>query len=156
MCVMRFSVLRIFLIIPCLSFLCGPLFAVCPEGDIDGDCVVGISDMLLFAEQWLDDPGCAGHPDDCADIVGNDGVDLADFVVIAGDWLEKGEPVIINEIHYNPDVATEWAEFIELHNMPKTRRESYQNRIPYYAAIKIAIMEHALGKKVGKDWCFGI
>lgn len=43
-----------------------------------------------------------------------------------------------------------------LHNMPKTRRESYQNRIPYYAAIKMAIMEHALGKKVGKDWCFGV
>ncbi len=72
--------------------------------------------MLIFAEQWLDDPGCAGHPEDCADIVGNDGVTLADFVVIAGNWLKKGESVIINEIHYNPDVTTEWAEFVELHN----------------------------------------
>ena len=43
-----------------------------------------------------------------------------------------------------------------LHNMPKTRRESYQDRVPYYAAIKIAIMEHVFGKKVGKDWCFGV
>ncbi|MCD6392167.1 MAG: lamin tail domain-containing protein, partial [Planctomycetes bacterium] len=92
------------------------MFAVCPEGDINGDCVVGISDMLIFAEQWLDDSGCAGHPDDCADIVGNDGVTLADFVVIAGNWLKRGESVIINEIHYNPDVTTERAEFLELHN----------------------------------------
>ena len=43
-----------------------------------------------------------------------------------------------------------------LHNIPKTQRESYQNRIPYYAAIKIAIMEHVFEKKVGTDWCFGV
>ena len=88
----------------------------CPEGDISGDCVVDISDMLLLAEQWLDELGCTGHPDDCADIVGYDGVNLADFAVVAGNWLKTGSPIIINEIHCNPDMAVELVEFVELYN----------------------------------------
>jgi CotH kinase protein/Lamin Tail Domain len=88
----------------------------CPEGDISGDCVVDISDMLIFAEQWLDGIGCVGHPDDCADIVGDDGVNLSDFAVVAGNWLKTGSPIIINEIHCNPDMAVELVEFVELHN----------------------------------------
>jgi len=88
----------------------------CPEGDISGDCVVDISDMLIFAEQWLNNPGCVGHPDDCADIVGDDGVNLSDFAVVAGNWLKTGSPIIINEIHCNPDMAVELVEFVELHN----------------------------------------
>ena len=87
-------------------------------GDLNNDSTVNIADLKLFAEQWLDGPGCAGYPDTCADLVGNDdGVNMADFAVVSGDWLKQTlPPVIINEIHYDPDVKTELIEYIELYN----------------------------------------
>jgi hypothetical protein len=89
----------------------------CPVQDLSGDCAVSIDDLALFAEQWLDPAGCAGHPDDCADFVGNDGVDLKDFSSLASQWgVDEGIPIVINEIHYNPDLAYELVEFIELYN----------------------------------------
>ncbi len=89
----------------------------CPEGDISGDCEVGLSDILLMAQQWMDPFGCENYPNNCADLIGQDGVDLEDLAVIAGDWLRQGESaVLINEIHYNPDLKTELIEFVELYN----------------------------------------
>jgi hypothetical protein len=61
---------------------------VCPLGDLSGDCKVNLSDLKVFAEQWLDPPGCSDYPLGCADLVGMDGVNLVDFALIAGDWLE--------------------------------------------------------------------
>jgi hypothetical protein len=82
----------------------------CIPGDLDGDCYVGIKDLLLFAEQWLEGPGSD------ADFVGDDGVDAADFAVMAENWLTARSRVIINEIHCNPDLAQELVEFVELYN----------------------------------------
>lgn len=59
----------------------------CPLGDLSGDCKVGFADVMLMAEQWLDGPGCAAYPLGCADLLGNDGVALADFSRLAEDWL---------------------------------------------------------------------
>lgn len=90
----------------------------CPDGDLNYDYAVDIEDLKMFAEQWLDEPGCVGYPDGCADLTGNsDGVDMADFVVVAENWLTQGKSaIIINEIHSDPDVRTELIEFVELHN----------------------------------------
>ncbi|MCK5000357.1 MAG: lamin tail domain-containing protein [Anaerohalosphaera sp.] len=92
----------------------------CPDGDVNGDCRVSIDDIILMGLQWLEPAGCDGHPTDCADLVGNDGVDLRDFTVLAKDWLldmNGSSIVIINEIHYNPDMSTELVEYVELHNI---------------------------------------
>ena len=90
---------------------------VCPEGDIDGDCDVTGKDLLLLSQQWLDEAACTAGADDCAELAGSDVVDAADFSVLAADWEKKIGPVIINEIHYDPDVKTELAEFVELYNV---------------------------------------
>jgi regulation of enolase protein 1 (concanavalin A-like superfamily) len=89
---------------------------VCPIADINGDCQVTLDDLKLLSAQWLDGSGCSGNPD-CADIVSPVGVDLRDFTAIAGDLRHKVGPVVINEIHYDPDVKTDLAEFIELYNV---------------------------------------
>jgi hypothetical protein len=66
-----------------------------------------------LAWQWLDPvclaPGCS------ADLDGVYGVNMADFALLARNW-QQGPRVVINEIHYDPDVKTELVEFIELHN----------------------------------------
>jgi len=91
---------------------------VCHDADINGDCRVDFGDLLLIAEQWLDGPGCEGHAY-CADLSGADGVNLDDFVRLATQWRASVGPVVINEIHYDPPVKTELAEFVELHNVTK-------------------------------------
>ena len=89
----------------------------CPEGDISGDCEVGLSDILLMAQQWMDPFGCENYPNNCADLVGQNGVNLEDTAVIAENWLRQSESmIVINEIHYNPDLKTDLVEFIELYN----------------------------------------
>ncbi|MHC4582514.1 MAG: hypothetical protein ACYS14_13745, partial [Planctomycetota bacterium] len=40
----------------------------CPLSDLSGDCKVDHSDLVAFVEQWLDPPGCSGHPLGCADL----------------------------------------------------------------------------------------
>jgi hypothetical protein len=91
-------------------FLAGLAAADCPVGDLSGDRVVDLEDLLRFTEQWLDPPGGS------ADLVGNDGVNMADFAVLANNWLTGSGIVVINEIHYNPDLKQELVEFVELYN----------------------------------------
>lgn len=85
-----------------VCFSCQVLADDCPSGDLDGDCFVGPADLQVFAQSWLD---------------GVYGVDLYDWSVLAGNWLEQGDSVVvINELHYNPDVKTDLLEFVELYN----------------------------------------
>ena len=83
----------------------------CPQPDLSGDCQVDMDDLVMFAEYWLDPAGSL------ADFTGNDGVNTSDFAMLAENWLVEEYPVIINEIHYNPDLAQELVEFVELHNI---------------------------------------
>ena len=64
-----------------VATVAGNVFAECPDGDLDNDCHVGISDLAVFASQWLDPAGCVDHPDDCANLFGIDGVDIRDFSI---------------------------------------------------------------------------
>ncbi|MBN2269689.1 MAG: lamin tail domain-containing protein, partial [Sedimentisphaerales bacterium] len=90
--------------------IAGPLYGICLEGDLSGNCEVNFEDVLSFAGQWLDPAG--GD----ADIVGDDGVNMGDFAALAKNWGKSRSKVIINEIHYDPDVKTELIEYIELYN----------------------------------------
>ena len=71
----------------------------CPDGDLDDDCDCDIDDLLIFALQWLDPYGCAGHQDECADLNEQDGVNGADFAIFSANWQDAGDPP-------TPDPAT--------------------------------------------------
>ncbi len=65
--------------------------ANCPAGDIDGDGQVDWADMLVVAEQWLQDP--PEGPGPSADLNDNDNVNLVDFAIVAEDWMEDADVV---------------------------------------------------------------
>ncbi|MGD8500264.1 MAG: lamin tail domain-containing protein, partial [Phycisphaerales bacterium] len=81
-----------------------------PVGDLNKDYQVDFLDMQVLAEKWLDTPGGS------ANLNGNGRVDMADLALLAESWHETGSGVVINEIHYDPDVKTELVEYVELHN----------------------------------------
>jgi hypothetical protein len=49
-------------------------------GDIDGDGVVDVEDLLLLLGDWGDCPGCL------ADLDGNGVVDVSDLLILLGSW----------------------------------------------------------------------
>ncbi len=100
-----------------MCIFCGIGWAgYCPPGDMNGDCKADITDLMVLADQWMDGAGCSIGLGDCADVVGSDGVNLQDFEALASSWGKSKKPVVINEIHYDPDVKTDLCEFVELHN----------------------------------------
>ena len=94
----------------------------CPPGDLTGDCDVDIWDLRLFAMQWLDEPGCIGHPVDCADLdQEDDGIGFDDYDVLAGDWQKEGLTLLINEFMASndsnkADPQGEFDDWIEVYN----------------------------------------
>ncbi|MGB2808261.1 MAG: lamin tail domain-containing protein, partial [Sedimentisphaerales bacterium] len=69
--------------------LVGSVSADFPVGDLNGDCDVNLPDLKIFVEQWLDPSGCSAHPNDCADLDGVNGINSADFALLAANWLIK-------------------------------------------------------------------
>ena len=69
-------------------------FAVCPMGDLDGDCDVDFLDYAVFASQWGDTTECP-IPEVCADLNRNNSVDNFDLYMFAEDWLTVGKPLVI-------------------------------------------------------------
>lgn len=87
----------------------------CIPGDLDGNCTVDFPDLVLFAQQWMQNLTCSGY--DCPDFDESHFVDLEDLAVLASHWQQSGDiQIVINEIHYHPDNNTEAVEFIELMN----------------------------------------
>ncbi len=64
-------------------------------GDLNGDWKVDFIDLSILATQWLNPAGCAGHPNDCADIIGTDGVNLRDLASLADNWFEGTVPAVV-------------------------------------------------------------
>lgn len=89
---MRLSSLVLFIV---LSFGGIVSAAICPRGDLTGDCRVSWEDLIVFAGMWLDTDECEGDLA-CANFDGQGAVDLSDFAVLASHWLE-GVPLVINE-----------------------------------------------------------
>ena len=107
---MKISLLSLVLI---ASLSCPSYAQLQLAGDLNDDQRVDLKDLRIFAWQWLAPvclaPGCS------ANLNGVDGVNMADLALLAQNW-HQGPKVVINEIHYDPDVKTELVEFIELHN----------------------------------------
>ncbi len=83
-----------FLII--VVFLClNAAAALCPKGDLNSDCKVDFEDIKAFAEQWLNVGGCSHSG--CADFDSIDGINLADYSVLATHWRDVGISLVINE-----------------------------------------------------------
>ena len=100
---------------PVWSFTTQEKPEACLAGDLDGDCLVDLIDLMLFARVWLMDIQCSGF--DCADLDQTDKVDIADFSMLARNWYkEETSQIVINEIHYHHDNNIEPVEFIELFN----------------------------------------
>jgi len=88
-----FNVTKIsLLVLISIAILVGPILAGNPAGDVNSSGEVNIGDLEILAGQWLDGPGCVGHPDDCADLVGDDGVNIADFGIMSENWLQQWTP----------------------------------------------------------------
>jgi len=97
-------------------FLAGPAeVQACIPGDLDENCLVDLKDLMVFTEQWLDTGGCSDP--NCADLDDDGNVDMADFAMFADNYRRDINPVVINEIHTDPDVKTEQVEFVELYNI---------------------------------------
>lgn len=90
-----------------------PAYAI--QGDLNGDNSVNHIDLYEFVLQWLGDAG--GN----ANLDGDGDVDFADFALLATNWLEDTESVIINEfMAINDDTLLdgngESSDWIELYN----------------------------------------
>ena len=62
-----------------------------PE-DLNGDCEVGLSDLIILVNQWMSDSPAAIAPNYSPDLVENDNINLADFAAIAQQWLVCNDP----------------------------------------------------------------
>ena len=58
--------------------------AICPVGDVDGDCIVTLSDLGLVALNWLDNTGTS-----IADLDGDTWVKMPDLGLLAQSWLDN-------------------------------------------------------------------
>lgn len=76
-----------------LSVAASPVFpCMASPADLNADCEVDLSDLVILAGQWLG--SCSG----CyADIDQTNGIDLADFSLLANQWGQPPKTVVINE-----------------------------------------------------------
>ena len=108
--VLRFMKISLLFLVLIAALAVSTDLHACPLGDLSGNCIVGLEDLRIFTEQWLDAGGTA-------DLDDANGVNMIDFAIFATTWQESGiAPIVINEIHYDPDLKTEQVEFVELYN----------------------------------------
>ncbi len=76
-----------------LSVAASPAFpCMASPVDLNADCAVDISDLILLADQWLG--SCSDY---CADIDQANGINLADFSLLSARWGQPGATVVIHE-----------------------------------------------------------
>lgn len=107
----------------CLILLPGLTVRACPVGDLNGDCKVDLKDLQIFARQWLDSAGCSGL--DCANLDSVNGINVFDFALLADNWREELEQVLINEFMAINDSSFvdgdgNYSDWIELLNTSDT------------------------------------
>lgn len=57
--------------------------SICPVGDMDGDCIVRLSDLSLLAGAWMDDMGLS-----YLDLNGDTLINIEELTLLAQSWLE--------------------------------------------------------------------
>ncbi len=113
---MKFTLFTLILTIS----LAGPVLAVRPKGDLNGDCKVNFLDISVFAEQWLQPSDISSEPN-YADLDGVGGVNMSDFALLTKHWHEVGNPLVINEFMASNskccmDPQGEYDDWIEIYN----------------------------------------
>ncbi len=113
--------LSFWLLISVLACLESFSVAVCPVGDLDGDCSIGLGDMIVFAEFWLDTSSGGANLD------GMNSVDIHDFSILSEHWGKTGYQLVINELMADnktsiedPQEAGEYPDWFELYNYGTT------------------------------------
>ncbi|MEN6577057.1 MAG: lamin tail domain-containing protein [Phycisphaerales bacterium] len=93
--------------------LCAVAHADCPLGDLNRDCRVDGTDLVLFARTWLTD---SNSP---ADLDGSGSVDYQDLALLSSQWQQTGCPIVINEVlaHAHAE-ASDWVELYNVSNVP--------------------------------------
>jgi len=97
------------------AFLVGFLYAKCPEGDLNRDCLVDLLDVQLFARQW------PAPPESIANLNADDIINLYDFALLADQSNLEGIPLAINEFMASnsdciQDPQGQYDDWIEIHN----------------------------------------
>ncbi|HIJ70435.1 MAG TPA: hypothetical protein HPP87_03625 [Planctomycetes bacterium] len=94
--------------------------AIYTLGDLNENYQVNIQDLLILVQQWLDESGCQGHPTDCADLDGQNGVNITDFALLALHWHEN---LVISELMASnsttiedPNDPGKYEDWLEIHN----------------------------------------
>jgi hypothetical protein len=102
--------------------LAGSAQASCPSADLNGDCRVNLTDVAAFTQQWLQGGDCEGSAV-CANFDGLNGINFADFAVLANFWLNQGIPLVINEFVASNNSASgfhdpngDYDDWIEIYN----------------------------------------
>jgi hypothetical protein len=100
-----------------IAFLAGLVYAQ-PQlvGDMNKDFKVDLIDLRILARQWLE-PVCL-VPRCIADLDGYNGVNMADYALMAKSWLMEESHLVISEfmasnsktILDGDDVASDWIE----------------------------------------------
>jgi hypothetical protein len=118
---MKISLLTLVL----LAFLAGSVGAqVYTKGDLNKDWIVDLADLRRFVEQWLDDPACLVHIDDCADLNYDSKVNMSDFTQLAKNWQAERASLVISEfmasngstLATTVDGQEEYPDWIEIYN----------------------------------------
>ncbi len=98
----------------------------CPSADLNGNCWVNIYDLQIFADQWLDAESCE-ETVTCADFDGLNGIDFADFAMLASQWQTHGSMLFINEFMASNNSASGihdpnggYDDWIEIYNLGDT------------------------------------
>jgi len=93
--------------------------AICPLGDLDGNCKVDLVDVQILTGFWLD-PGCVA-PGCEADLSAGGGVNLTDYAWLAANHEKTGVHVVISVYMADNentivDGLGEYSDWIELYN----------------------------------------
>lgn len=96
-----------------LLAFCSIAWADCPTGDLNRDCRVNASDLLLFTQSWLVGSHCP------ADLNRTGNVNAVDLALFANQWRQTGCPIVINEIlaHAHAE-ASDWVELYNVSDVP--------------------------------------
>jgi hypothetical protein len=100
-----------------------------PIGDLNGDFRVDTNDLQHFVQQWLDPSGCSGLG--CADFNGENGINFADFAVLANNWQQNfNGRLFISEFmasNHNtiedPEEPGSYPDWLEIYNASGSRIE---------------------------------